>query len=438
MYTAFGDAVRNEHFVACAVWRLGHWAPASHSNTRWRKCAEVTKAKVRCTFLSQRADTDLTTLGDEFFADCPYIEEIAFFALATVQHVGNHWLSNCPSLRNVDFGGTVVEGDELRWYRSSEAHRGRHCLASVGDFWLADCTNLVTVNFSSMYHLRLVGNNWLSRCTSLTEIHFRLPELRMVGSHWLLACSNLVSVHIEALPHLSLVEHGWLQLCESLQLLSFESPDGATLPSLERVGNDWLQGCAALRQVDFGDMTSLRVVGDQWMESCSALVSVNVTGMNSLAWVGRNWLRCCSSLEHFTTTTTPLFTTTKKLPSGDVDLVDSQRLAIPCLSKLVFVGNSWLRDCFLLRSADFRGAPALDSVGESWLRDCDVLDTVRFGGLRALHTIGVDMMKGCYRILHLDIENVVALGDGDGNCRGVLPIWLQRSPPVSFGFNFSP
>lgn len=80
------------------------------------------------------------------------LESANFTALASLQNVGDHWLSDCGSLKSVDFN--LAE------------------LQCVGNGWLSLCHSLETVDFAALSGLQRVGDRWLDMCNSLMSVHF--------------------------------------------------------------------------------------------------------------------------------------------------------------------------------------------------------------------------------------------------------------------------
>jgi hypothetical protein len=72
-----------------------------------------------------------------------YPVDLMFASLQKVEHVGEGWLKNCGSLRDVAFVGMIS-------------------LQSVGVSWLADCPGLRIVDLRGLGALKTVGKDRMS------------------------------------------------------------------------------------------------------------------------------------------------------------------------------------------------------------------------------------------------------------------------------------
>ena len=73
------------------------------------------------------------------------------------------------------------------------------------------------------------------------------------------------------------------------------------------------------------------------------------------------------------------------------------------------IGNSWLCDCFNIKTATFSCLINLESVGCNWLDYCKNLIMVKFEGMDNLKNVGIAWLSECITLKKISFNNLINL-----------------------------
>ena len=275
--------------------------------------------------------------NDNIFYHHNILKSIVYL-LPWIQKIGSMWMSECGSLKHLDFTGLTN-------------------LTYVGEQWMSDCDSLTNPNFMGLINLYNVDEKWMYDCDSLTNPSFTgLNNLYDVGDEWMHSCQSLMNPNFIGLNKLQTVGTSWMADCESLI-----NPYFFGLHNLLTVGHSWMWGCRSLTTPDFGGLHRLWVVGHSWMLNCFSLTNPNFIGLNNLKLVYQGWMANC------------------------ISLVNPNFIG---LHKLWKVGDSWMWGCNLLVNPSFLGLNSLEYVGDNWMWECASFVNPNFTGLNSLKMVG--------------------------------------------------
>jgi hypothetical protein len=214
---------------------------------------------------------DITKIDSSFLQNCPALTtvDLTQFADLTITSIGNYFLFQCRALTTIDLSGltnlTTIGDNFLANCNSISAIELPSSLESIGTYFLSQCRSITSIDLPSS--LTEIGIYFLQNCYAITSLDLSTTAVTKIGTYFLSNCSALTSI---TLPFsLTTIGDNFLSSCTALTSISLPS-------SLTTIGNYFLLQCSALTSIDLSPLTALTKIGTYFLRNCTAITSVTV------------------------------------------------------------------------------------------------------------------------------------------------------------------
>ena len=384
--------------------------------------------------------SQLTTIGESAFANCPNLKNITI--PSGVTSIGRHAFYDCYRLKNITIPASVT---------------------SIGEGAFEDCTRLESIIFEEGSQLTSIDESAFANCTSLKDI--KIPSsVTSIGGGVFRGCDSLTSITIPFAssniipPTLKTVI---ITGGTSIPSNAFEGCKGLksiTIPSsVTSIGEGAFKYCGILKEVYISDLASwlsidflgdsnpvssgarlylngeevtdfvipegATKIGDYALSGCTSLT--NITIPSSVTSIGEDAFADCTNLSSITIGGSPqigvnAFGNTAYYRNEDnwqddvlyIDncLIRAKTTIETCTIKegtTVIAGNAF-SGCELLESITI--PDSVTSIGEGAFRYCQGITSITIP--KGVTSIGSVAFEGCTNLTSITIpSSVTSIGD---------------------------
>ena len=341
--------------------------------------------------------TNLTSIGDEAFADCSFLPSITI--PNNVTSIGYGAFSDCSSLTSITIPNSVT---------------------SIGDYAFCGCSSLTSVTIPNS--VTSIGGYAFYWCSSLTSV--TIPNsVTSIGNSAFNNCSSLTSITI---PN-SVTSFGESAFAGCSGLTSIVVEDGNTIYDsrencnaiIETASNTLIAGCQ-----NTNIPNSVTRIGSSAFSGCSSLTSITIP--NSVTSIGNRAFSGCSSL---TSITIPESVTS----IGNWAFAGCDFTSITIPNSVTRIGSSAFCGCSSLTSVTIPNS--VTSIGSDAFNNCPSLTSVTIPN--SVTSIGDYAFIVCSSLTSITIPNsVTSIGYGAFyRCSSLASITCEATTPPTLGSN---
>jgi len=254
---------------------------------------------------------NVTTINDNMFKDCTYLNSIDFSAATGLTGIGDYAFDNCgnyvptepgedpvPNLTTIDLSNTKV--------------------TSIGDFAFSACNKLTTITLPST--LQTIGNYAFYNCSSLASFSVpgsvttigtdafetcSIPTFTFEASNTAITCNAVIPCTDHLFLYRDVNREGFQLTTGAIKALTI----GANVTTIY---NNMFNGRTLLSSIDFSEATGLTSIGNSAFYDCGNYVPTepgedpvpNLTAIDlsntKVTSIGQSAFNSCSKLETIT------------------------------------------------------------------------------------------------------------------------------------------